>query len=528
MSSHVSTERHEFVAVFALAVAAHSSALSGGFIWLDHAHLQNGLALAPPGQWLELFTRGFADTGYYRPLMAWSLSLDEWLSGSARWYRAVTLAWHGAAAVLTTVATKRLGLSPKAALAAGLLFAAHPLTSLVASATAFRSEAMVAVFLLGLIIAHRAQRPLWAGLALGAAALTKETGWVLGPAFVIALEVSELSRATWLAEIRRRRRLFQAEAVAVLFTSGLRALYAPSWRAGYLPMNANEAIGTRLASIAKSIGKAVWPVDVSVCDAFSVASTWSLNAALGAVMLMAAAVLVVKRRRLALLLLLSSLPILQIIPVMRWWSPHYLYLPLVFAAMLLADRLEHWGTRALQGAVAAALACALLSFIDARRFVNDQALWEPELRRNPACREAHFYLGEVARQSRRWDEAARRYELTLQPTPGVLAYADELSALVDLGAVRLAQGDTAAALVAWGAARERRPSSIEGRQLDHNLAVLALEQGKPGEAARLLEAESQRRDALVESLLLRARALHELRRDTEARVLVERAAGSRP
>ena len=52
------------------ALAAHATVLSGGFIWLDHAHIVDGAALAPPSRWLELFTQGFAGTGFYRPLMA--------------------------------------------------------------------------------------------------------------------------------------------------------------------------------------------------------------------------------------------------------------------------------------------------------------------------------------------------------------------------------------------------------------------------------------------------------------------------
>jgi hypothetical protein len=56
----------------------------------------------------------------------------------------------------------------------------------------------------------------------------------------------------------------------------------------------------------------------------------------------------------------------------------------------------------------------------------------------------------------------------------------------------------------------------------HNLAAVALGAGDAAEAARLLESETERRDALPESLLVRARALHELAREPEARELVRR------
>ena len=146
-------------------MVSHASALSAGFVWLDHAHLEEGLALARPGEWGDLFLRSFAGTGFYRPMMAASLSLDAAFGGSALLYHATTLAWHAAAAVLTVIAGEALGLSRRAAGLAGALFAVHPVTVLVASAIAFRSEAMIAVALLSLVVFHRRGRVAGAALA---------------------------------------------------------------------------------------------------------------------------------------------------------------------------------------------------------------------------------------------------------------------------------------------------------------------------------------------------------------------------
>ena len=84
-------ERQSLVAV------AWATTLGGGYVWLDHAHLERGLALAAPGEFLALFTRGFAGTGFYRPLVALSLSIDALLADSPMWFRAVTLGWHALA-----------------------------------------------------------------------------------------------------------------------------------------------------------------------------------------------------------------------------------------------------------------------------------------------------------------------------------------------------------------------------------------------------------------------------------------------
>ena len=179
-----------------IAVVSHASALGAGFVWLDHAHLEEGLALARPGEWGDLFLRGFAGTGFYRPMMAASLSLDAAFGGSALLFHATTLAWHAAAAVLTVIAGEALGLSRRAAGLAGALFAVHPVTALVASAIAFRSEAMIAVALLSLVVFHQRGRVGGAALALFLGALTKETVLVLAPLFVLAIELTRFEEAS--------------------------------------------------------------------------------------------------------------------------------------------------------------------------------------------------------------------------------------------------------------------------------------------------------------------------------------------
>src|SRR6478735_1976069 len=226
--------------VFA-ATAAHASALWAGFIWLDHAHIEQGLALAPAGEWLSLFSHGFAGTGFYRPLMATSLSLDASLRGAPWLYHATSLAFHAAAAVLTLLAGLALGLIRRAATLAALLFVVHPATSLVANAIAFRSEAMITVALLSLVVLHRRGNVLGAALAMLLGALSKETALVLGPLFVVALELfPELGEAP---QRPRNFRLLAAECAASFVALGLRFQFAPAWRATFAPLSFGHALG---------------------------------------------------------------------------------------------------------------------------------------------------------------------------------------------------------------------------------------------------------------------------------------------
>lgn len=534
----------------AAAIASHATALTAGFVWLDHAHIEAGYALAPPSGWLALFTRGFAGTGFYRPLMSLSLSLDA-LVGAPWLYHAVSLAWHAAAAVAVVFAASALGSTRRVAVLAGVLFAVHPTSSLVANAIAFRSEAMIAVALLGLVVAHRRRRPVLAALAVLGGALTKETALVLAPLFILALEATGRGLSATKGDATKgdgkgnaaksnatednasedddarkarqaRRRLLVAEGAALAVALGLRLAFAPAFRADHPALSASEAIGTRLASVGRGAAAALAPLDRTVCDAFPITPWTSPWALAGAVVVVLLAWLAWRRRGAALLLALSLLPVLQMVPVMRWWSPHYVYVALAFGSILVAEAIARTGRR--RGFVVAGVAAALLGLVtllDGARYTNDEALWRPEVDARPACREGQFYLGEVARGRRAWAEAETRYEAALAPWPGVLAYVDRAAALQNLGTVRLEQGDLPGARQAFVEAIAASEPAMR-RRLEHNLAGVALRSGDPAECWRLLEPEVARDDALPESIYLAAKALHALHREAETRALILR------
>lgn len=503
--------RREAVVAVA-AIAAHAIALGGGFVWLDHAHIQEGLAIARPSGWLGLFGHGFAGTGFYRPLMALSLSIDA-LVGGPFVFHATSLAWHAAASVTVVVAAEALGLRRRAAALAGLLFAVHPISSLVADAIAFRSEAMVATFLFAFLWAHLEKRPVAAALLLLAASLTKETGLVLAPIFAIAT----LRRDE--ATSRPTLRLLGVEALAMGAALALRAAFAPSFRASHEALGASAAIGTRAAALAKSAAALALPWDRTICDAFPVTPLARPTAIAGLALAGTVAWLAWKRRGPAALLALSLLPSLQIVPVMRWWSPHYLYVPAAFAAMLVAELADRRGDRAVLAARIASALLGVVSLVDGRRYADDSALWTPEVEARSTCREGQFYLGEVDRQAHLWDRAAARYEKALAPRPGVLAYVDRPAALENLGGVRLEQGRFDDARAAFRDALDGTADPLARRRLVHDLAAATLAAGDAAEADRLLAPETARADALPESLVVRAIALERLGRADEAAAL---------
>jgi tetratricopeptide (TPR) repeat protein len=510
------------VAVALAAVAAHATALGGGYVWLDHAHLEQGLALAAPGEWLALFTRGFAGTGFFRPLLALSLSVDAAISKTPWFFHVVTLGWHALAAVMVALAARKLGLSQRAALAAGGVFAVHPATTLVAGAIAFRSEAMIVVFLLALVVSHLSQRALFAGASLLLGALTKETAWLLAPVVVLVLELTRRRNDALVVDLSKRKSLFACEAAAFALATGLRLLHAPPFRARPVALGFDEGLGTRLAALAKSARTLLFPFEHSVCDAFAVTPITSFAALAGALVALGVCLLARNERRLGTLFLLALLPSLSLVPVMRFWSPHYLYLPLALGVMLLAQAAERVAPAVLRALVAACVPLALFSLDAGRRYANDETLWSVEVERAPACREGQFYLGEVAREAKDWRAARERYRRAARPDPRYLAYVDEAAALQNLGAVLAELDELPAASASLGAALERSDDTDERRRIAHNLATVALRAGDAVSAERLLEAETRRDDALPESLFVRARALHELDREPEALELLRR------
>lgn len=537
-----------------VALVAHLPALGAGYVWLDHAHLEHRLAVLEPRAWPALFTQGFAETGFYRPLVALTLSIDTLFH--VPWvFHFGNLLWHALASHMLYVVARRLGVAFGAAAAAATLFAAHPATSLVADAIAFRSESMALLGMLVAVWAASRRRPVVVAAATLFGALSKETALVLGPAFVVA---HELAATRSVGGTRTRQgdapsassfgeRLLDRAPVLVGLASGLgvasylRLSYAPSFRAEPFALGTSEAIGMRLASIARFAKAALVPTRASICDVVpieGVGARLALAGALVAAGLVWIGVRAFHRARrtgripLAVVFLgLGMLPALQIVPVMRWWSIHYAYIPLAFALVVLTDAIASIPSVSANVKFAVtwtlSMGLSVTSILEARRYHDDAALFAPEVDANPACREAQFYLGEAARAQNANLLAIERYEQALQPRPGWLAYVDRSAATQNLGVARRNVGDLAGARRAFEEALAHAPTPATRRALVHDLATVLLESGDAGAAFKLLEPEVQRADTPKETLLVAAAAARRMGFDATAHELTERANRSR-
>src|SRR5437764_659295 len=105
-----------------------TTAVAGGYVWLDHGDIEKGAAIT---SLVGAFTHGYARTGFYRPLVALTISLDA-LAGAAAAFHFDSLIWHALAATACFFAAKALLATERQALVAACLFAVHPVSGEIA------------------------------------------------------------------------------------------------------------------------------------------------------------------------------------------------------------------------------------------------------------------------------------------------------------------------------------------------------------------------------------------------------------
>ena len=170
-----------------LALALYAVTLGGTYVYDDHFIAREDERLHDPSRWVEYWTSDYFDGGVdklFRPLVSMSYAVQWRLHGDRPWaLHAVNWVLHALASALVAELARRLG-GPRAAYAAGLLFAAHPVHVEAVANVVGRSELMCAAGTLGALVLL-ARRPLTAPRALAAyacfvvAVLSKEQGLIL-------------------------------------------------------------------------------------------------------------------------------------------------------------------------------------------------------------------------------------------------------------------------------------------------------------------------------------------------------------
>lgn len=169
------------VVIATCAVVVHLGALLNGFALDDVPIIMlNPLVRSGEGLW-RAFSQPYwpADLGgqMYRPLPITSYAADA-LLGTMWWFHAVNLLWHAGAAIVVALLARRLS-NERAGLAAGLVFAVHPVHVEAVANVVGRAELMAALFGALFVYAVIARRhPAWSAAALALGLLCKENAAV--------------------------------------------------------------------------------------------------------------------------------------------------------------------------------------------------------------------------------------------------------------------------------------------------------------------------------------------------------------
>lgn len=286
---------------FAVAVALYLPTARFGFVQDDRAIIARNPAAHSIGAAVRAFDDPYwppPTSGMYRPLTIASYALDWTLSGGRPgWMHVVNALLHGLATVLAVLMLSRW-LPEMGALAAGLVFALHPVHVEGVASLVSRAELLAAVGIFGAVLAAR--RGVWWG-ALGCAAVamfSKEHGVVAGA--VILLD-------DWLQSGARPRYPAWFYGSLAGLTVGYLALWAAVGRstlADVAPPFFGAGVTQRLAMALPSVWRAAvllaWPARLSADynpQVIPVREGFSIEAVLGALVVAGVAALAWQARR---------------------------------------------------------------------------------------------------------------------------------------------------------------------------------------------------------------------------------------
>lgn len=450
------------VAVAAAAVVAlvcYLNTFSNQFVFDDiDVITANPLVRTAPPDVRAIFTTHYwhhlTPTGdLYRPLVILSYAINHAIGGmNPGGFHAVNLLLHALCAGLVVILGARLGLSVPGALAAGVLFAAHPIHTEAVAGLVGRAELMAAGAVLAAWIVHLGpagivrtaevwrttgvRRTAAIAALLLAGLLSKENAIVL-PGLMLAGDLARVRRneTTWRALMPA----YAACAVVILIWLGCRAtlLSPPAPGSGYegpfAGVGAMTRVLTALSVMARYLLLLVRPTVLSADYSFEqiplVSSAADPLACTGALILLALTLAVVRGVWLGrepvlpalsiAVFLISIAPVSNLlVPIGTIMGERLLYLPSV-GFCLLGPAL--WGAvtgpsqRNAARAAGAVLVC-VLAMLYAARTITRNADWKDQLTlfsvtsvTSPSSAKVRYNLGVALEDAGRPEEALREY-----------------------------------------------------------------------------------------------------------------------
>jgi len=195
--------RYPFIYLSAIVVLLYIGSLNFGFTELDDTIFVNDYKAynSELSNIAHSFHRGVFDETkdtYYRPLLMVSFIVNNWISDTnIKGYHAINLLFHLLSVFLLFIFFKKMEMQKNMAFLLTALFAVHPVLSQAVAWIPGRNDTLMAVFILGFMIAsieflqkEKYTFLLLQGLFLLCALFTKETALFVPPAFLFLLSTT--------------------------------------------------------------------------------------------------------------------------------------------------------------------------------------------------------------------------------------------------------------------------------------------------------------------------------------------------
>lgn len=528
-------------------IALFSRALHMGFVTYDdpsyitsNPHVQQGLS------WAGLRWAFFGRADYWHPL-SWLSHMADWqLYGAhAAGHHLTSLLLHALNAVLLFVVVRRLAGGFWTAAVCAALFAWHPLRVESVVWIAERKDVLSGAWFLATVWCYfnYAERRAAGGsgawraylltLAAYAAGLMSKPMVVTLPGVLLLLDYWPLRRAGWGeagGALRAWTRLaveklpfLAMSAAAAVATLRMQAVE----QAFVLKLSAEDRLGNAVVSVARYLGKEVWPFDLAVC--YPHPGRWPLVwVALSGVLVAGVTVLAVVQRKRRPWVIVGWLWFLgMLVPVIgivqagyQAMADRYTYLPMIGVELAVLLTVREWVTTRRARLAAGGVAVLVLAGCSARTWSqegvwrNSRTLFEHALAVTHRNAVAHYFLGVTLLDAGRADEAAVQCRRAVALAP------DSSAAHAALALVDSIQGRLADAESEYGRALELAPRDPT---ILISLGGLELRRGAyPQATGRFTEVLRQRPDSLPAVLGL-AEAEAGLGRTAEAEAGFRRA-----
>ena len=383
-----------------------------------------------------------------RPLLNASFALNYAAGGLSTWgYHIVNLVLHLSSAVMLCAVTRRVlkrdstpsllrGRETGFATALALLWVVHPVNSEIVNYATQRSEALMALALLGAIYCGVRSiddgQPGWAAASVAACAagmLCKES-MVVAPVLMLLIDATFISGGL-LAALRKRPAYYAALFATEVF---LLAILAGGPRSNSAGFSSGVSVWTYLLNqpplIVHYLRLAVWPTGLVLDYGEPVQRTLGeVWPAAAAVVALIAATLVAWLLSPALAFLgtcffITLAPTSSVLPIAtEVGAERRMYLPLIAvlavilaAALQLLQRIAEARTRRIIAMSVVGVVCAgciALTIMRNGEYATGVSIWQTVVDRRPVGR-AHYILGRELATAGRRDDAIAQYRLALE------------------------------------------------------------------------------------------------------------------